>query len=163
MLNSQLPSKSVLAAMEVAQRNYVLPIIKTACMDSICAAITDLEDNNVALPDWVEDMLTEMEDLVRVATEYVYISRRGRASLGKEGLVLPEIKDFDEFVKNLRTSLDESISSFKTWVDDRKAEGHECLVGDAPCEPEDEPSYLGSWGTVAPYPRIMRDPTGQLL
>ena len=159
-LHSGLDQKKVKGAMDKAQLNWVKPVIKSACFAELCEVIADFEDNNVAIPDIWDDMLSNLTELVRSATEYEYL-RRGSAIVTKEGVQLPEIKNWPEFVAQLRAEVTEQQAIFIEWLADNEAT-YDCYPAPTCESPKAEAeTFLSSWGTVSPNPPVKRNPPYQ--
>lgn len=133
------------------------------CRDDICDAITELETNDTPLPTAIADLLDEVADLVRAATEYQYLIR-GRVAVGREGIKLnfSDDKQWDNFMNGLKANLSELRQGFKQWLIDHST-GFPCLP-ESTCARKVEESqdlFINSWGVSTPSRRLSDGPDYQ--
>lgn len=128
-LSLDLDIGKIQAALDSAQRLWVLPLMGNTCFDELCAALDDNQQNGTAIPQIWIDFVDEVTPFLTAATEYVYIQKHGRAPINKKGIIFDEnfkVSSFREYLSLIKQSVDLEYELFTQWLDSSRA-NYACL------------------------------------
>lgn len=141
-LNQSLDLEKIKAALDKAQRLWIIPLIGNTCFNELCAALDDFQKNGTVIPVIWEDFTEEAIPFLAAATEYLYVSKHARAPLKKDGLIFSEdfkVTAFNDYMILLKANVELEYDLLKKWVTKNKA--------NYPCLPVEEESLCEDTAT----------------
>lgn len=157
-LSSGMDAAKIEASIKRAQNNWLAPILAD-CWEDFCEALVELADNGTPLPDKWAAVKERATELIVYATEYQFLLR-GRVTVGSKGdVTLPEIKDWPEFIKGLRSEVSSIQQEFVRWIkaEHSKNNTYPCLEDECGETMEEELPFVNSWSIVGGNPSIRRN------